>query len=403
MYESFNLKPRIRPNIFIYDAWLLLVIFALLVIGLLMVASASMVISNQHYGTSFHFLSHQLVYVLIGLLTATFVIHIPIIFWEKMGIYLFFFSLFLLIAVLIPGIGRTVNGSMRWIGFAGIGLEVSEFAKFGAIIYLSGYLMRHNEEIRQKISGFIKPMILLGIVCGLLLLEPDFGAMAVIMTVALTMMFLAGTRLWQFALLALVVAAALAFLAIAAPYRLARLTSFLDPWARPFDTGYQLIQSLIAFGRGGIWGVGLGNSMQKLFYLPEAHTDFLFAVLGEEFGVIGGITVLGLFSFLVARTFSLGKMMQELKNPFAAYLANGFAIYFALQTTINIGVNTGILPTKGLTLPFISYGGSSMLLNFLIVAILLRIYHEAQLKKLNAVKQISTDETSRNIFPPPLP
>jgi cell division protein FtsW len=375
-----------KTTVFIYDAWLMLATFILLTIGLLMVASASMVVSDQQFGTPFHFLIHQLFYVGLGVLLAAIVMHIPIIFWENMGVYLLLFSLLLLGLVLIPGVGRQINGSMRWLGFGGFGLEVSEFAKFCSIIYLAGYLKRREDEVRTHFTGFIKPMMILMVVALLLLLEPDFGATAVIMITALGMLFLSGARLWQFLLLAAVVAGALAVLAISSPYRLARLTSFLNPWARPFDTGYQLTQSLIAFGRGGLWGVGLGSSMQKLFYLPEAHTDFLFAVLAEEFGIIGEILILGLFSFLVARILRIGRMLESVKNSFAAYLSYGFALWIALQVMINVGVNMGILPTKGLTLPFISYGGSSMLFNCILIGILLRVYHEYCLKKITAFR-----------------
>jgi len=372
-------------NVFIYDFWLVLITFALLAVGILMVASASMVISDQQYGTAFHFLIHQVMYVALGMVLIAFMIRMPIAFWQQNGVYLLFGCLFLLIAVLVHGIGRSINGSMRWIGFGGFGFEVSELAKFGVIIYLAGYLFRREAEIRQSLSGFIKPMVLLAIIAGLLLMEPDFGAMAVIVVTALAMMFLAGARLWQFLLLAVIVVACLAFIAGASPYRLARMTSFLNPWARPFDIGYQLTQSLIAFGRGGFWGVGLGNSMQKLFYLPEAHTDFLFAVLAEEFGIVGECVILGLFTALVGRALYIGRLMQRAKNSFAAYLAYGFALCFCLQAMINIGVNVGMLPTKGLTLPFISYGGSSMLINCMMIAILLRIYHDAHVGSVNAV------------------
>lgn len=388
MLSIMNLLKKHNNTVFIYDFWLVLLTLLLLAVGLLMVASASMVISDQQFGSPFHFLSHQFVNVILGIVVAAYFIRLPLSFWQKNGAYLLFGSLFLLIAVLIPGVGRSINGSLRWIGFGGFGFEVSELAKFCIIIYLAGYLWRHEIEVRKSLSGFVKPMLILGFVAVLLLVEPDFGAMTVIIVTALAMMFLSGARLWQFLVLALLVGAALVVLAGASPYRVARMTAFLNPWARPFDIGYQLTQSLIAFGRGGIWGVGLGNSMQKLFYLPEAHTDFLFAVLAEEFGIIGQVIILGLFGSLVGRALYIGRMMQYMKNSFAAYLAYGLALCFCLQTMINVGVNVGFLPTKGLTLPFISYGGSSMLIDCAMIAILLRIFHEANLEKVGARRAV---------------
>jgi cell division protein FtsW len=374
--STMNIFAKIKNTNFYYDYWLILATFALLAIGFLLLASASMGVSGKVYHTPFHFLFHQAIYLLVGIITAFFILQIPLSFWEKMGGYLLLASIFLLMLVLVPGVGREVNGSVRWLILGPITLQVSEFAKFAMIIYSAGYLLRRQDEVRVGVKGFVKPLILLGIVSGLLLLEPDFGAVVVMTLALLGMMYLAGARLWQFIILLLLVGAALGMLAVVSPYRLMRLTSFLNPWARPFDSGYQLVQSLIAFGRGGVFGVGLGNSIQKLFYLPEAHTDFLFAVLAEELGIIGQVVVISLFSFLVARAFYVGRMAARVKNWFASYLAYGLGLLLGLQMIINVGVNLGLLPTKGLTLPFMSYGGSSMLFNCMIVAVLLRIHHE---------------------------
>ncbi len=361
---------------FVYDYWLTLIVFALLAIGILMVASASMVISDHQYHTPFHFLFHQLAYIGAGIFFAIIVLRVPIKFWENFSPYLLLISLLLLIMILIPGVGREVNGSMRWVGFGPFGIQVSELAKFSIIIYIAGFLVRREEEVRTSFTGFLKPMVLLGIIAVLLLLEPDFGALAVIMLTVLGMMFLSGARLLQFILLLLLAAGALAVLAIASPYRLLRLTTFLHPWANQFSSGYQLTQSLIAFGRGGIFGVGLGNSIQKLFYLPEAHTDFLFAVLAEELGLIGELVVIGLFTLLVGRILFIARLAMKTGKKFSAYIAYGFSLWLGLQAMINIGVNSGMLPTKGLTLPFMSYGGTSILFNCIAAAILLRIYNE---------------------------
>jgi len=375
-----NILSKEKQAAYYYDYWLILAVFALLAIGFLLLASASMGISDKWYHNPFHFLSRQIVYLAIGIVTAFFIKQLPLAFWEKISGYLLLASIFLLMLVLVPGVGRQVKGSIRWIGFGIASLQVSEFAKVSLVMYISSYLMRHQEEVRASIRGFIKPLILLGVISSLLILEPDFGAIVVMLLTVLGMMYLAGARLWQFMLLLLLAGIIMATLAVVSPYRLLRLTSFLNPWTKPFDSGYQLVQSLIAFGRGGLFGVGLGNSIQKLFYLPEAHTDFLFAVLAEEFGIFGQIIVIGLYIFFVARTFYLGRLSGQIKNWFASYLAYGLGLLIGLQVIINIGVNIGLLPTKGLTLPFMSYGGSSMLFNCIIIAILLRIHHEVIFK-----------------------
>jgi cell division protein FtsW len=244
---------------------------------------------------------------------------------------------------------------------------------------MSGYLFRNNKEIKTRFIGFLKPIGILSVVALLLMCEPDFGATVVIMSTALGMMFLAGMRLQLFVLMFIVILVALAVLAISEPYRMARLTTFLNPWAHPYNSGYQLTQSLIAFGRGGWFGVGLGKSIQKLFYLPEAHTDFLFAVIAEELGLIGMLVIISLFTFLVIRIFMVGRQAQQLGRHFAGFMAYGFGLWIAMQFTVSIGVNSGILPTKGLTLPLMSYGGSSMLINCVVIALLLRIDYENRL------------------------
>lgn len=367
------------PPVVWYDRYLLFATIALLGFGLLMVASTSIAVSEHLFGQPFHYLLRQLCYLILGLGIAMFIVRVPLEYWKKMAIGILLFSLILLVLVLVPKLGREVNGSMRWLGFGFLGLQVSELAKVAVIIYLASYLARREQEVRTRISGFLKPLFLLGIVALLLLREPDFGATSVILATSLGMLFLAGVRLWQFAVLFSVIVAGLGTLAITSPYRLARLTSFLNPWAVQYDSGYQLTQSLIAFGRGSWFGVGLGDSVQKLFYLPEAHTDFLFAVLSEELGLIGGLVVIALFVIVVARAIYIGRKAYVEGRRFAAYLAFGFGLEIAMQVMINIGVNTGMLPTKGLTLPFMSYGGSSLLIMCGMMAILLRVDYESRL------------------------
>jgi cell division protein FtsW len=269
-----------------------------------------------------------------------------------------------------------VKGSARWIGYGTFKIQASEIAKFAVVVYIAGYCLRRNNEIRRSITGFIKPLGLLGIIALLLLREPDFGATVVIVTTALGMMFLAGMRVQHFLLLFGLIGVAFGVLAVIEPYRLERLTTFLNPWENPYHSGYQLTQSLIAFGRGGWLGVGLGHSIQKLFYLPEAHTDFVFAVIAEEFGLLGAFVVIALFTFLVLRIFWIGRKSQHLGKHFAGFLAYGFGLWIAIQFVVSIGVNTGVLPTKGLTLPLVSYGGNSMLISCVLIAVLLRIDYE---------------------------
>ncbi|WP_342220364.1 putative lipid II flippase FtsW [Rickettsiella endosymbiont of Miltochrista miniata] len=366
-------------SIVLYDRWLLIVIATLLAFGLLMVASTSIVISEHQYGQPFHFFFHQLFYLVLGIAAGIIVVQIKTSYWQQVSLALLVLSIGLLFLVLLPGIGRQVNGSMRWLGFGPFGLQVSEFVKLTMIVYLAGYLLRQEKQVQNQIRGFLKPLMVLAVITFLLLREPDFGAATVILVTSLGMLFLAGVRIWQFIILLTGVSIILGVLAISSPYRLARLTTFLNPWANQFDSGYQLTQSLIAFGRGGWVGVGLGESIQKLFYLPEAHTDFLFAVLTEELGLIGGLFMILLFSLLVWRALTIGYCCFNIGQRFSAYLAYGIGLNIALQVMINIGVNTGVLPTKGLTLPLMSYGGSSLLMTCIMLALLLRIDYEYRL------------------------
>jgi cell division protein FtsW len=272
---------------------------------------------------------------------------------------------------------------MRWIILGPISIQVSEFVKFSTIAFLAGYLVRRQDEVQTRVRGFIKPLLVVAAIAWLLLQEPDFGATVVITATVFGMLFVAGARLWQFIFLLILAVGALVVLAISVPYRLLRLTTFLHPWSNPFDTGYQLTQSLIAFGRGGVLGVGLGNSVQKLFYLPEAHTDFLFAVIGEELGLIGQLAVVILFLIFVIRSLLVSYRAYRNGHLFSAYLGAGLSMCLGLQVMINIGVNLGMLPTKGLTLPLMSYGGTSLLVNCLELGILLRLAYESPYKNTN--------------------
>ena len=339
-------------------------------------------VSTKYFHQPFHFLVRQACYLSAGLVAGLIVIRTDSSVWERISMPMLMVCILMLVLVLIPGIGRSVNGSRRWLAFGPIGIQVSEMAKLTMIFYLAGYLVRQQKAVSGSIFGFIKPMVVLGAVSFLLLLEPDFGATVVISGTVMAMLFLAGVKLRYYIGLMLIVITALACLAISSPYRVARLTAFLDPWADQYNSGYQLTQSLIAFGRGGWFGLGLGESIQKLLYLPEAHTDFLFAVLAEEFGLFGILVVMGLYSILVYRGLSIAYIAHSQDRLFASYTAYGLTFWLALQAAINMGVNAGLLPTKGLTLPLLSYGGASMVINCVVIALLLRIDHENRWQSL---------------------
>ncbi len=385
------MKAAVKNNqpLSLYDKWLISAVIGLLIIGLMMVSSSSVMVSTKFYHQPFHFLIRQACYLFIGFLVAIVVMRIDTSVWEKYSVPMLLLCLFLLMIVLIPGIGHVVNGSRRWIGVGPISIQVSELAKLTVILYVAGYLVRQEKSLTESILGFIKPMIVLAIVAFLLLLEPDFGATVVIVGTVMAMLFLTGVKLRYYIGLMLVVVVSLAFLAISSPYRMARLTAFLNPWADQFNSGYQLTQSLIAFGRGGWSGVGLGDSVQKMFYLPESHTDFLFAVLAEELGLIGILLVLVLYSILVWRGLTIGLNAYLQERRFAAFTAYGMTFWLGLQAAINMGVNSGLLPTKGLTLPLLSYGGASLVINCIVIALLLRIDHENRWQSLGLRRSAS--------------
>lgn len=372
-------QPRVSLNIGDgpVDTWLLFSALSLVVIGFLMITSASMDIASAKYGSPFYHGLRHLMYIGLGALAALVVYRIPIKFWQQTGPWWLLVAFVLLIAVLIPGIGREVNGSSRWIRLGPINLQASELAKLFVILYIAGYLVRRIEEVRNQWSGFIKPMLVMSAFVTLLLLEPDFGAVVVLMGTVLGMIFLSGMKLVQFMAVILGSVILVVLMAISQPYRMQRLVTFLDPWADPFGSGYQLSQAQIAFGRGEWFGLGLGNSVQKLFYLPEAHTDFVFSVLAEELGLIGALVVVVLFAILVIRAFHIGRRSEQLNQHFHGYVAYGIGLVFAAQSMINIGVNVGVLPTKGLTLPLVSYGGSSLVVCLVMLAILQRIHRES--------------------------
>lgn len=377
MQQLFNPDEKARV-VWSMDYWLVGSGLAILILGLIMVGSASISMAERELGTPFYYLWRQLLFTGMGLLAAIIVVKVPMRIWQEAGPALMILNLLLLLLVFIPGLGYTANGSTRWISIGSFHLQASEIVKLFSVIYLAGYLVRHNDSVRTTFAGFLRPLGLLVIVAVLLLLEPDFGAAAVLIATAVAMMWLAGVRVSQFMLLVIAVVAALALLVYTSEYRMQRLTAFLNPWADPFNSGFQLTQALIAFGRGEWLGVGLGASVQKLFYLPEAHTDFLFAVLAEELGLAGVVAVIALFTTLIIRALRIGRAAENRERPFAGYVAYGIGTWIGLQAFINMGVNMGVLPTKGLTLPFMSYGGSSIVVMCVAMAILIRVDFETR-------------------------
>ena len=363
----------------IYDYNLFWAALILLGLGLVMVYSSSVdsaAASKLSNYENYYYLVRQSIYILLGFILGYIFFLIPIYFWQRTAPYLFIVGLILLVIVLIPGIGREVNGSRRWISLIFFNFQPSEIVKLFTIMYASDYVLRKSKQMRTIIKGFL-PMLGVIVLTGfLLLLEPDFGALAVITLIAMGILFLGGLTYKIFFSLLIFAPISIYFLIISSPYRMERIVGFLDPWSDPFGKGYQLTHSLIAFGRGEIFGVGLGGSVEKLQYLPEAHTDFILAVLGEEFGFVGVTLVIVLFAYLVLRMFGIAKESIQNKKHFAALMAQGVGLWFGVQGIINMGVNLGLFPTKGLTLPLLSYGGSSILMNMIALAIVLKIDHE---------------------------
>jgi cell division protein FtsW len=358
------------------DPVLLTLVLTLLLGGFVILASASITISDNATGNPFFYLERQLLAAAIGIAAAGFCLFVPMKVWHSLGFLMLLIGIGLLAVVLVPGIGYEVNGATRWVRFGIMNLQVSEPARLCLLIYLAGYVVRQQKALREQFVGFLRPMLVLTIACTLLLAEPDFGAAIVLLATALVVLFVAGARVRDFVVFFSATVIAIVVLTLTSPYRLNRLTAFLNPWEDPYSSGFQLVQSLIAIGRGEWLGVGLGGSVQKLFYLPEAHTDFVFAVFAEEFGLFGSVVLIAVFLALLWRVFKLAMRAADAERFFEAYLAIGLGTWLGLQAFINIGVNMGLLPTKGLTLPLISYGRSSMIIALIAIGLLLRIHHE---------------------------
>jgi cell division protein FtsW len=358
------------------DPVLVTIVLTLLLGGLVILSSASITIADNAVGKPFFYVERQAVAAAIGIAACAVCLYVPMRVWRSLGPLMLLAGLALLLVVLVPGIGYEVNGSRRWIRFGIMNLQVSEPARLCLLIYLAGYVVRQEKALRESFSGFLRPMLVLSVGCALLLAEPDFGAATVLLATALIMLFVAGARMRDFIVFFSLALVSTLTLVLTTPYRMKRLTGFLDPWADPYDSGFQLTQSLIAIGRGEWFGVGLGESVQKLFYLPEAHTDFVFAVYAEEFGLLGSLALIALFTALLWRVFKLARRAADSERLFEAYLAIGLGAWLGLQAFINIGVNMGLLPTKGLTLPLISYGRSSLIVAIVALGLIMRIHHE---------------------------
>ncbi|SKC33351.1 Lipid II flippase FtsW [Photobacterium piscicola] len=376
------LKPA-KP--ILYDRQLVWIAIALMMTGLVMVTSASIPVATRLTGVPFFFALRHGFFLVCSIVIAAFVMRIPLAKWEKYSVPMLLISIFLLIVVL--AIGHSVNGAARWIPLGVFNLQPAEVAKLSLFVFLAGYLVRQYNQVRGSFIGFAKPLIVLGIMGFLLLQQPDLGSFVVMFVGTIGMLFIAGARLWQFLVMLATALVGIAMLIAFEPYRMRRVTSFLNPWQDPYGSGYQLTQSLMAFGRGEWFGQGLGNSIQKLAYLPEAHTDFVFAVLAEELGLAGVIVVLTLLFALVFKAIAIGRKCLESGLLFGGYLAFGFGIWFAFQTLVNVGAAAGIVPTKGLTLPLISYGGSSLFIMAAAVAILIRIDFEQRVAAKFASEQ----------------
>jgi cell division protein FtsW len=355
------------------DWTLPIIVLALAGFGIVMVSSASIDFAAENYGDGWFFAKRHGIYLLLSLLTSALVASVPSAVWQRQAGLLLVAALVLLVVVLLPGVGRTVNGSQRWLSLGPVNLQVSEVAKFALIMFFASFLARKHSEVAAGWGAFAVMIGIIGAAVALLLLEPDFGSAVVICITCGAMMFVGGVRLFRFILLSMVGVAALSAMAVLSPYRWQRLVTFLDPWSDQFSSGYQLVQSLIAFGRGEWFGLGLGNSIQKLFFLPEAHTDFVFAIVAEELGFVGAVALISAFVVLVYKIFSVAHRAQYQGKLFISFVCFGIAVMFGTQAFINMGVATGLLPTKGLTLPLISYGGSSLVVTSALLAVVMRM------------------------------
>lgn len=378
--QEWDKWTRLTPPNSLYDRTLIWLFISLLVIGFVMVTSAAIPVSTRLYDDPFYFALRDGVYVVAALCACAFFVQIPSEKWERFNGWFFILSLLLLVVVLV--LGKNVNGATRWIPIGPINFQPAELAKLAVICYFSSFYVRKFYEMRTKSLSFLRPMIILGLFSALLLLQPDLGSTAVLFVLTFAMLFIMGAKLFQFLLLAITGGLAFAFLVLTSEYRLKRVTSFMDPFADAYGDGFQLSNSQMAFGQGELWGRGLGNSVQKLEYLPEAHTDFVMAVVAEEFGFWGIVVIVILLCALTLRALKISKESLILDERFKGFFAFGIGVWIFLQGFVNLGVASGLLPTKGLTFPLVSYGGSSLIIMSIAMAILIRIDYENRLEKI---------------------
>ncbi len=391
MLQDWRVKQQQWPM----DFWLLGLLTVLIGIGLTMVASSSVAISQMRFGNPDHYFYRQLFSMALGAVAAYIFFQIPLSFWEKHRGKLFLFAIFLLIAVLI--FGREINGSKRWLPLVVMNFQPSEFMKLAIVVFMAGYLNRHSSAVKEDFQAVIRLALPFGIMAILLLMEPDYGSTLVIAVIITGMLLIAGAPWRYFVLTVLPMVTILVALVVTSKYRMARISSFLDPWQDPFGSGYQLTQALIASGSGNWFGNGLGASVQKLLYLPDAHTDFLFSIYAEEFGFIGVVFLIALYVAILYRLFRIGHKALEANHFFGGMISYGIGIWIILQAGINIGVNLGAFPTKGLTLPFMSYGGSSVLLLSIALAVVFRVDYETRFHPRES--EADTSEESENAEP----
>lgn len=379
------------------DPWLLVVVVILLSISMLMVTSSSVYIARTYNVGTFYYTIRQGLYIAVGGFLGFFAFKVSLEQWYRLTPLLIVFTFIGLILVLIPGVGREINGAMRWISLGVFNVQPAEMAKVICIIYIASYLHRHYETLKTSTTTLIVPLFVLGAFGFFLLLEPDFGSTVIIFAVGLAMIFIAGVSFWRFSLMLMLVLGVMAMALYSSPYRKARLAIFLDPWQDMYNQGYQLINSLIAIGRGKLGGVGIGESVQKLGYLPESHTDFIFSIYAEELGFFGVAILIGLYLLFLLRAYHIGRRAEFLQLRFAAYIAYGVGILISLQAFTHMGVTMGFLPTKGLTLPLISYGGSSIIMMLIAVSILFRIDIDSQYLQLKKEKRKREREARRQL------
>lgn len=377
-----------------YDWWLIICVMSLIGLGLVMVASASISLADplgKEEGSRLYYFWRQLVALGIGVTAGAVVLKTPLYLFKQYR-YLFLLIAVALLILVISPMGKTVNGASRWVDLGVYDLQASEIAKLLLIIYLAGYMDTHLEQVRSSFAGMYNPIIVMTVICVLLLMEPDFGTSVLLFSSMLGLLFIAGIPLVRIFVWGILAVMALATAVLMSPYRTQRFLTYLDPFADQYGTGFQLVNALIAIGRGEWFGVGLGSSIQKLFYLPEAHTDFIFAVFAEELGLFGCLTLIAIFTFFIWRVFYIAAQAERGGRYFPAYLAYGFGLLIGMQAFLNLGVNMGVLPTKGLTLPFISYGGNSMIMMCIATALILRVDHENRIEDAYSDKYGEAEE-----------